>query len=133
MIIHSPLCITPRLLPGVKIGEGWVSIEYDGWTNDGRRQYQYHVDIPGYSHSNNALSSGIVLNASLQSGLESLLTFLGAFAESVQYSERTGRESENGDMFPSELREWATENSDEFTMIQLELEESETPIIDEDN
>ncbi len=130
MILHNPICITARLLPGVTIGEGWISIEYDGWTDNGRRQYQYHIDLPSYSYSNNELASRVG-GGSLQSGLESLLSFLGAFAASVSYEERRGGPGENTNMFPSELAEWATHNSDEIMLVGLELKESTTPLIEE--
>jgi hypothetical protein len=127
MIIKPPLQITARLLPGIQIGEGWISIEYDGWTNDNRSQYGYHIDIPEYSYSSDDLASGVG-GGSLQSGLEALLSFLAAFAESVN-PRWGGTEGEHSDLFPRELRDWAVENSDEFSMVECELTESEEPFI----
>lgn len=48
----------------------------------------------------------------------SMLSYLGAFAESSEYSE-------NSDLFFEELRTWANQNSDEFSMLSMELEDDE--------
>lgn len=123
--IHSPAQITPRLLPGLKIGEGWVSIEYGPVVMDlqgyGRRQsYRYFIDIPGYEHEDDDLRSGCQ-GGSLQQGLGSLMAFLGAFGEAHLY----GVEGENADLFPVELADWARENLDEFGYFGALLDEGE--------
>lgn len=46
-----------------------------------------------------------------------LLSLLGAFAEAQRYEH-----SENRNLFPKGLREWATQNSDEIAMLQLEID-----------
>lgn len=130
LTVSAPCIITARLLPGLRIGNGSVSIEYGGITTDNRRQYMYHIDIPGYSYSGGDLSSGVG-GGSLQSGLSSLLSFLGAFAESVVQFDGHGDEGEHVDLFPPKLREWAIQNSDEISMLEAEIGESETPIIEE--
>lgn len=130
MQISAPCIITPRLLPGLQIGEATLSIEYGETTPDDRQGYIYHVDLPGYEYTGSDLASGVG-GGSLQEGLASLLSFLGAFAESVQYAAGEDNGPENIDLFPEELQEWATENSDELSMTVYELEESETPIISE--
>ena len=129
LTVRAPCIITARLLPGLRIGNGSVSIEYGGITTDNRRQYMYHIDIPGYSYSGGDLSSGVG-GGSLQSGLSSLLSFLGAFAESIAYCHGND-EGKHADLFPPKLREWAIQNSDEISMLEAEIGESETPIIEE--
>jgi hypothetical protein len=39
--------------------------------------------------------------------LATLLDFLGAFCESVQYERRTGTDGSSSDLFPAELKPWA--------------------------
>ncbi len=124
MELTSPIIITPRLMPGVQIGDAIISIEYKGVTYDGRMEYRWYVDIGILEVSGDDLSSR---GGSLQEGLESLLAFLGAFAESWQYA---GENGENSNLFPATLAEWAMLNSDEIGMLQIELEETEG-LIDE--
>lgn len=126
MKLQSPLIITPRLLPGVKIGsDSFISVEVVGYTRDGRERYQYSIDTPEFEHTDSDLSSGSGLGKGEQDGLQSLLMFLGAAAESYRYERATGRESGNHDLFPGHVREWAYEHSDEIDMLALELEEQE--------
>ena len=128
-MLKSPVMITPRLAAGLEIGDAWVSIEYDEprGGEDGRVHYRWFVDFKdGREFSGDDLQSGCG-GGGLQGGLESLLAFLGAFAESRRYA---GEDGENADLFPAEMAEWAKQNSDEIGMLQIELEE--TPdLIDE--
>ena len=121
MQLTSPIIITPRLLPGVRVGEGFVSIEYGG-VQAGRQVYKYYIDVGPDSYSNNDLSSGVG-GGTLQDGLSSLMSFLSACAESYNYEQRTGRTGENTELFPAWVAEWASANSDELSMLGLELEE----------
>jgi hypothetical protein len=53
--------------------------------------------------------------------MESLLSFLGAAAESYRYR---GMEGENADLFEPALTQWASENADEISMAQMDMEEA---------
>jgi hypothetical protein len=55
----------------------------------------------------------------IQEALSSLLSFLVASAEAVRY----GSDSDNSDLFPKKVAEWAYMNSDELSMLSVELEE----------
>lgn len=130
MIINEPCVITSRLLPGVRVGQGEdageVSIEYakrDG--RDGRARYQWHIDIAAGEFSGDDLQSGCG-GGSLQEGLESLLSFLGAAAESCRYK---GMEGENANLFPQPVVEWACQNSDELGTLACELEEKRGEVL----
>lgn len=130
MLLKSPVMITPRLAAGVEVGDAWVSIEYsDRAGSEGRIRYRWFVDFKdGREFSDDDLQGGCVSN-SLQYGLENLVGFLCAFAESWKYA---GADGENADLFPASMAEWAVANSDELAMLQCELEE--TPgLIDEDD
>ena len=120
-MLKSPVGIMPRLLPGVQVGGAFVSIEYaDRAGERGRVRYRWYVDLSdGREFTDDDLQSGCG-GGSLQAGLESLLSFLGAFAESW----RRGPGGDNGDLFPEGLHEWATQNSDEIGMLAIELEET---------
>lgn len=134
MQISSPLYITSRLLPGCGIGGAEISIEYSSRPAKGRQRYHWRIDLsnfePESEFEGDDLCSGVG-GGSLQEGLESLLGFLGAFAEAIAYQERTGRKSENAGLFPAGLVEWASENADEIVMMELELQENPGELIKE--
>ena len=116
MLLRSPVMITARLMPGVKIGDAFVSIGYAGRKDHrGANVFRWFVDLGDQEFSGDDLSGHV----GLQGGLEDLLCFLGAFAEAQGYPD-----SENRDMFPEGLAEWAQQNSDEIGMMQIELEET---------
>lgn len=126
MKILAPLIITPRLLPGAKVGGGCISIEYDRKRRGegGRVRYHYYIDLPkGVEYTGNDLQSG-ASGGTLQQGLESLVSFLEAAGEAYRYAMYLGRDSENADMFPGNVNEWAYQNSDELSMLQIELQET---------
>lgn len=127
MILTQPAVITARLLPGIKVGDTTISIAYASASGH-RMRYAYHIDNPEWEHSAEDLSSGC--NHSLQSGLASLLSFLTAAAEAYAYTLRTGRESDNADLFPPHVTEWAYQNSDELSMLQCELQDNPELIVE---
>ncbi len=123
MQLQSPIQITPRLLPGVEIGGVWISIEWSDRPGDEYRcRFQYHIDGPAWSHSVDDLQSGNVRDVTLQSGLESLLSFLGACGESWD-SDPEDR-GDQSDLFPTDVAEWASENQDELSDFAFQLEEN---------
>ena len=130
MRIAQPCVITSRLLPGIQIGDGSISIEYadllhNAAIDGGRQRYRWYLDIPAGEFSGDDLKSGVG-GGSLQSGLESLLSFLSAAGESWAYDIRQGGDGaggENSDLFPPAVAEWAAQNSDELSMAAMEIEE----------
>jgi hypothetical protein len=131
MELHNPVIITPRLLAGVAIGGGFISIEYSPRMGDeGRTRYRYHIDPKnGRGYSRDDLQSGCQ-GGGLQEGLASLLSFLSACGESVNYQERTGGETENAELFPARIGQWCAENSDELSILGVEVEERENLIVE---
>jgi len=128
MKLQDPVTITPRLLPGIKVGGTYISIEYDRLPGaEGRARYRWYADLPsGKSFSGNDLQSGCG-GGSLQFGLESLLDFLIACGESWNYNRENG---ENSNLFPREVVEWTAENVDELTMAECELTENPEAIVE---
>ncbi len=123
MILHKPFEISSRLLPALKIGDVTISIDNAGITSDGRTQWRYYLDGAGLNYSCDDLKSGVG-GESVQQAFESLLSFLGACAESTAYARRSGSAGENADLFPPNVAEWADQNSDEISMMQCEIEEA---------
>src|SRR3990167_5816571 len=123
MILHPPLIITARLMPGLLIAGAFISLDCGRVSRDGRTIYQVWIDLPdGSEHEITDLRSGCGCG-SVQDGLENLLGFLGAAAESRQYWERTGMQGENEELFPPAVVDWAVENADEISLLQCDLEE----------
>jgi hypothetical protein len=130
MVLHSPFSIGPRLLPCLKVGDGFLSLEHVNYDHEGRDVYQWYVDIPAGEFSAADLRSG-VQGCTLQKMFCSFLFFLGAAAEAVNYEKRTGRESDNADLFPPAVMSWAAEYDDELTGLAIDIEESPEPLIEE--
>jgi len=122
MKLHDPIKISSRLLPSVRIGDAFLSVEPTGTLRDNKPQWRWYIDFlyggPSFTESD------LYGPQSHQKALECMLSFLGAFAESVRCEEFKGRKSENSDLFPEELREWSYLHSDEITMLELELQEN---------
>lgn len=114
MIIKPPCLITARLLPGIRIGNMYASIEYSKKQDEPPRvKYTYHIDfMPGEtgkrvkSYTGHDLSMGI---RSLQFALHTLLSFL----------------AEDCDAFPEHVQEWAREHTYELDDMAGLLDEEE--------
>jgi hypothetical protein len=130
VILHPPFIITPRLLPGVKIGKGFISLERDVTTNDNRDRFRWYVDIDGKEYTDNDLKSGVG-GCSFQEAFAALFSFLSAAAESYSYRQQTGTTGENEDLFPNSVVEWAYQHNSEIEILGCALEESKSELIEE--
>ncbi len=133
LVLSAPVIITPRLLPGVRVGDAFISIERaDDITRDNRDVYRYYIDIPGApEYSADDISSGVG-GGSLQSGLSALVSFLSACGESVRYRDGGHGDGENSDLFPGYIGEFCAANSDDLAMCSIELEENDSAIVEND-
>lgn len=119
MILSPPLCISARLLPAVKIGPAFLS-----WDDSSRTLY---LDIPSGEFEVTSLRGSAASGGQFDGpadALENALSFLGACAESRSYGQRRHGDpmsGENSDLFVPEVGEWAEANSDEISLLQLEL------------
>lgn len=120
MTLHPPFQISSRLLPAVRVGNDWISIEFDG-QSEGRTRYRFYIDFGNQGYTANDLRSGVG-GGSLQEGMCSLLSFLSACAESFM------SKGDNCDLFPPHVAEWAFQNKDELSMLSCELEENQNLI-----
>ncbi len=134
MQLHSPFSISSRLLPALVIGDGTLSLEYSRKPgDDGRTRYNWILDIPAGEFSGDDLQSGCG-GGSLQEGFGSLLSSLDAAGESFRHRGLDWsaiNEDDNASAFPREVTEWAYQNCDEIGILRLEIEESETALIEE--
>lgn len=131
MILRAPMVITSRLMAGVHIGEGAdlceISIQPSGKTDHrGAPRWSYFLDIPfaGVNRTREHTGDDLAGWGDAREMLGTLLSFLTACTEARSYRQRTGRDSENEDLFPDYVAEWAQQHSYELSMLSLELEEN---------
>src|SRR5262249_32120754 len=99
MILHPPFIITSRLMAGITVGGGYLSIGYSHVNSQGRIVYDVWIDLPDGQEFHVTDPKSGCGGGDLQGGMESLLSFLSAAAESYAFRLRTGREGENEDLF----------------------------------
>jgi len=110
--IHAPMIITPRLLPGVRIEDGFISVEPTERTGEyGKPIWNWYVDIP----AGESFGSDLAGWGDHKAMMGTLLSFLGAAAEAYP-------DGENSDLFTTLIVEWAYQNSDEIAILRMELE-----------
>jgi hypothetical protein len=120
MKLSKPFLISSRLLPAVKIADCTISL--DPQTD------RYYFDMDGGMEfsGDDFHSPACAKGKDVQHSMAALLGFVSAFAEGLNYESRNlDHKSENSDLFPFGMREWATQNSDEISMLAYELEEGE--------
>ncbi len=130
MLLHSPFVIGSRLLPALRIGGAELSLEWERTSHDGRDVFRWTIDLDGAEYSAADLKSGCQ-GCSTQQMFGTFLAFLSACGEGVNYQSRTGRESDNADLFPPSVAEWAAAHTDELSLLCCELEESSAALIDD--
>lgn len=123
MKITRPCYITSRLMAGIDVGNGTLSVEYGKQGPYGRHNYNYAIDVdpPLPNHPCGYENDDLEGLGNLQDGLTSLLSFLNAAAEAYRYT-MTSRTSENEDLFPPEIMEWAYVNQNEIEAALWDLE-----------
>lgn len=120
LILNPPLLISPRLIPGVRVGDTWVSVEPHGVVGN-RLVWQWHIDANGTEYGGTDLSTGPQHTDNedgYRQALASLLVFLSAAAEAYRY----GTEDDDP-IFPTPLAAWADQNDDEINTLIVEIEE----------
>lgn len=125
LTIKAPAIITPRLMPGVKIGDGIISIAPDRVTDDNRMQFCYYLDTPDIHFSACDLRSGVggkraCGGANLQAGLVSLLCFMQSAGEEY----RRNRKPIDPPMFPKKVSAWCYQYQEELLDMELTLDET---------
>jgi len=118
MILNPPFSITSGLYPGIKIGNATLECR-EGLqfviVFDDMSEYKIEDYKPGACHN-------------LQQCFEDILAFLSTWIEALDYPE-----SDNKDLFPKNnllLVKWAKKNSDDISMLQFDIQETEGLIIE---
>ncbi len=107
-------------MPGLKIGDAYISLGYKERDSEGRMNYEVYIDLPRWGeHPITELKSGRQ-GGTLQEGFESLLDFLAHAGERFR-----SRDNEDEDeLFPRKVMIWASENVDELSMLRIQIEET---------
>jgi hypothetical protein len=116
MKLTPPFVISPRLLPAIRIGDGWLSLDSGG---------VFRLDAPGIEHT--VTDYRPAPGSDMRRMFDDMLSFLGAAAESYRHRVFVRRLSEpmddsNESLFPSEVVEWAYQNDSEIQCAQMDLE-----------
>lgn len=118
MKLHDPFFITARLSPGLRVADAVISLEDIMYGE--RDRATFVIDFAdGSHHIDSELQSGEQGFRSRVEIFESFLGFLSACAESINFTRRTGRCGENGQLFPEDVATWAADNQDAIDMAQF--------------
>jgi hypothetical protein len=95
-----------------------VAVYFDRWDGD-RAQYGYTIHVEGLcTFDGDDLRLGVTKKPRDSEALETLLSFIEAYVEAVQYPS----ESDNESLFPDLLRPWAKAVSpDALTTLRLSV------------
>lgn len=129
MKLHAPFIIGPRLLPALRIGDAFLSLEgmteatVSGVLRMRRTCPAFILDIGSAEHRIDDMQSGCGGYRSVVEPFESLLSFMSACAESIRYRERTGHGGDNADLFPAPVAQWCAEHASDIEAAQCELQD----------
>lgn len=108
----------------VLVGGAQVSVMRGQVDDEGRTTYCYRIRSTAINDTGCDLHTGVGMDHGPVAMLGSLLSFLGAAAESYAYSMRNnGEPGDNAALFPEAVNAWAYMWGDELTMLQLEIEQ----------
>jgi len=130
MNLFSPVEICPNLEPGVRIGDGWITIAYSDRPGDcGRTRYRYTIirkDRPDLVYED--LQSGVGVSRGLRDGLLSLLAFLADAADGCRYYTMQGKEDPDPVGWPDDLCEWLYLHSEDLEYVSMSVDDNMTCI-----
>lgn len=127
MKLNPPLCITPSLLPGVRIADrhetSWVQIDSP---KAGESGLVIVVTMPdGQDVRSDRFNPR---ESTMEGKMEAAISFLSASGESYRYRMHKGETEidpdSNEGLFPAPVPEWAYRFSDEILLLQMDLQEA---------
>ena len=93
-----------------------IGAEYSPEDSGRRQRYAYTITTTDWSYDGNDIRSGVGAPVDVPDAARTLFEFLGAAAEAYEYG-TTLYTSENIDLFPMHVTEWAYANRDELSML----------------
>lgn len=120
MKLNEPFAISPRLLPGLRLGDAWLSLIDTKPSHDDRDATYFVLDFAdGSTYDDCSMRSGCGGFKGQVEVFKGLLSFLLAAVESLEYEQRTGRPGENTALFPRYIVEWALDNKSDIESAQM--------------
>lgn len=116
MLLKSPFIIGSTLSPALRIGDSTLHLTDVQLAEQGRDQATFLLVTPEFEYVDDQLRSGVGGFQSTVGIFESFLGFMQAAIEGAEYEERTGYHSDNADLFPRHVVEWALEHRDAIEM-----------------
>lgn len=101
---------------------GYIAIdEEEAYNHEGRPVYTYTIAPHNVaSLTLRDLRGGCDDRHDTARGMRALVSFIGAYVESLEYADHARRESENGDLFPREYADFLCAVSDELYLTYCE-------------
>lgn len=123
MRLHPPFAISARLLPAVKIADGWLSLIETMPGDEGRVRASLVLDLPcGFEHYDTGLQSGCGGFRNHVEIFETYLAFLDSAVESHEFNERhPEHRDDDPPSFPAQVIEWAANNHCELECVRCDL------------
>lgn len=120
-MLRNPFIIGSTLSPALKIGDSTLHLTDVQFAEQGRDQATFLLVTPEFECVDDKLRSGTGGFISTVAAFDAFLSFLEAAAEAEEYEVRTGMKSDNSDLFPPHVTEWALLNKDEISMVHSEI------------
>jgi len=108
MILKAPFLISVRLLPALKIADGWLSFDPD--------THLFYLDTPEFDYLIEDFRPGA--GSTVQSCFEDILSFFEYAVDEYKYGERS-EES----MFPLRVTEWLVSHEYDISDTGCSIEE----------
>lgn len=102
--------------------------EYDASTEAYHPVYSYSIVTPKFDYTSNDIHGGANFTPDLNDGAQSLMAFLYACQEGMPAATTTEDgltayiETENSDLFPEQVREWAYHYAEDIGMVSVQLQ-----------
>lgn len=103
MILHAPFFISGRLLPALKVGPAVLHLEQTTWDDWGETAH-FILEVPGQAPYHDS-------QLHTAAGFWSRVGAFDAFLDFLEYSAETTEENE---MFPEWVRQWAGEHLEDI-------------------
>jgi hypothetical protein len=127
--LRPPLHIGARLMPALRVSDtSTIHISPTRRDPDGRVVWRYIIEDHDHHVLDDAtdLRSGTGDDIDPHQAMATLLAFLTAAAEAYRHT-MNGQCSDNIDLFPPDVTEWAYQHDEELAALALELTEPDTP------
>lgn len=120
-LLKPPFIIGSTLSPALKIGDSTIHLTDVQVAEEGRDRATFLIVTPEFEYVDDQLRSGVGGFISTVAAFDAFLSFLEAAAEAEEYEVWTGMKSDNSDLFPPHVTEWALLNKDEIGLVHSEI------------